>query len=345
MRVDEPRWWYDAARSPTARLLQPFGWLTAQIAAHRWRTAKPYCAKLKVVCIGNFTAGGTGKTPLAIEVAAMLRALGEKPVFLSRGYGGSKRGPHRVSPATDSAAIVGDEPLLLARAAPTYIARDRAAGAKAMEADVAGGRLEATVMIMDDGLQNPALAKDLTLAVVDGRRGFGNGHVLPAGPLRAPLAMQMTRVDAIIVNGHGPISSELSQYFAGPILQTAVKAATDVAWIKARPLVAFAGIGNPRRFFDLVRSLGGEVAAEMSFADHQPLSEADAVRILATAHAHGADIITTEKDFVRLNGATGNRARLLAAAKALPIKLVLPIADRARLDAMLTIALELKRGH
>ncbi len=155
--------------------------------------------------------------------------------------------------------------------------------------------------------------------------------------------IRLTRVDVIIVNGDGPVSGELSHQFAGPVFQASVETAGDITWIKGRPLVAFAGIGNPRRFFDLVRTLGGELGAELAFADHQPLSEADAGRILALARQHGAGIITTEKDFARLSAATGALARLKAEAKPLPIRLVLPPADLTKLEALLTAAIDRKR--
>jgi tetraacyldisaccharide 4'-kinase len=346
MPVDEPHWWYEAPNSLMPRLLAPVGWLVSHIAARRLSNAKSYRSSLRVVCIGNFTAGGTGKTPLAFEVASILGQMGEKPVFLSRGYGGTERGPHRVDVDRDHAVKVGDEPLLLARAAPVFIARDRAAGARAIEAEVAAGRLDASVIIMDDGLQNPSLAKDLTLAVVDAKRGVGNGRVMPAGPLRAPLALQLRLADAIIVNGPADATAPnaaietLTQRFSGAILRASVTASGDTAWLLVRPLVAIAGIGNPRRFFDLVRTLGGQIEEEFIFADHQALAEPDAARILGAARQHGAGIVTTEKDLTRLAGATGARAQLAIEAKPLPIALTLPSLDRMRLEQLLLTALD-----
>jgi tetraacyldisaccharide 4'-kinase len=338
---EEPRWWYGAGTSVAASVLQPVGWLVGRIATRRWRTARPYRAGLSVVCIGNFTAGGTGKTPFAIEVARLLRAMGETPVFLSRGYGGADLGPRAVNAAGDRAGEVGDEALLLAAAAPTFVSRDRAAGAKAIETAIAAGRLTATVIVMDDGLQNPALTKDLTIAVVDGRRGFGNSLVIPAGPLRAPLAFQMTLADAIVVNGAteaGTVVQCLRSAYSRPILAVSVAPAQDSAWLAAKPIVAFAGIGNPARFFDLLQSLGGTLVETVTFADHQPLNDADANQILNIARQHGAAIVTTEKDLARLTGLRGACGRLHSAARALPIRLHFAGSDEARLRELLQAA-------
>ncbi len=350
MPIDEPRWWYDAPDAAPTRLLQPLGWLTGRVAGFRWRSARPHVSSLTVICVGNFTAGGTGKTPLALEIARLLRQLGETPVFLSRGYGGRERGPRRIDAAHDTASAVGDEPLLLARAAPAFVSHDRAAGAQTIEAEITAGRLAATVIVMDDGLQNPSLAKDLTLAVVDGRRGFGNGRVIPAGPLRAPLALQFERTDAVIVNEPpgtpqpGAVAHGLRQRFAGPVLVATVEMTLPAPRLTERPIVAFAGIGNPQRFFDLIRSHGGIVVAELAFADHQPLGEVDAARILDLASRQAAMIVTTEKDMARLSGASGaSTAQLRATAVALPIKLVLPADDEKQLVDLLRAALAAKR--
>lgn len=319
-------------------LLRPAGWALGQIAERRWRHAKPYTSSLPVICVGNFTAGGTGKTPLALELARILKAHGERPVFLTRGYGGRLAGPHRIDVSRDDATAVGDEALLLAAVAPVFLSRHRAAGARAIEAAVASGDLVASVILMDDGLQNPGLAKTLTLAVVDGRRGVGNGLVIPAGPLRAALGFQLKLADAIIFNG--PSAGHILQPFAGAVLQVVVAPTGDTAWLTARPIVAFAGIGNPARFFDLLEVLGAKLAARLPFADHKMLSEADATTILDTAQRTGAAIVTTQKDIARLGGASGAaRQKLLREARTLPIRLVFAGGDEARLTKLLDAAL------
>ena len=348
MPVREPRWWYGAQGSGVARLLRPIGALTGWIAERRWHAAQPYTSQLPVICIGNFTAGGTGKTPLALEVARLLLAAGEAPVFLSRGYGGSERGPHLVDPAADTATKVGDEVLLLARNAPAFVARDRATGAKAIETAVASGRCPGTVIVMDDGLQNPSLTKDLTIAVVDGGRGFGNGAIVPAGPLRASVDFQMKLADAIVVNqppgAPGPVIQNLKRQFTGPMLDATPAPAGETSWLTATPLVAIAGIGNPARFFDLLRSLGGNVIETIAFADHQPLREGDATHVLDLAASRGAAIVTTEKDLARLQGTQGACRRLRDSARALPIRLAWSDGDEQRLASLLTATLVRKRS-
>ena len=347
--LDEPGWWYDEPTPAVARLLRPAGWVVAQLARLRWRLTTPYRASLPVVCVGNFTAGGAGKTPLALAIAQLLANAGERPVFLSRGYGGSEPGPRLIDPRADLASAVGDEPLLLARAAPVVVSRDRAAGARMIEAEVAAGRLAASVIVMDDGMQNPALAKDLTIAVVDGRRGLGNGRVIPAGPLRAPMAMQTALVDLIVLNGAtGPAApggeiADLARRYPGRMLRAMVAPAEDMRWLEAGPVVAYAGIGNPRRFFDMLPQLGGTVAEVIAFRDHHPLSEADAMRVLTAARRHSATIVTTEKDLARLAGAGGACGELREASRPVPIRLVMPASDEQTLGDMLGAAIARRR--
>lgn len=352
MPVDEPGWWYDAPHRLTGQLLRPAGWAYGLVAGRRQRRSPSYRSRLPVICVGNFTAGGTGKTPTVLLIAALLDELAERAIFLSRGYGGSNRGPHLVDTARDRADDVGDEPLLLARQCATWVARDRVAGARAIEAGLAAGQFDGSVIVMDDGLQNPSLAKDFALAVVDGNRGLGNGLVIPAGPLRAPLRDQLAATDAIIVNT-GPTKTGPTKDRTGfadglehlcrcPILTAAVEPGRASDWISGTAVVGFAGIGNPGRFFQLIERLGGRLVARYSFADHQPLAEADATRLLADARHRDAVLVTTEKDMVRLAGAQGARAELRETARALPIRLVLGSDDRRRLREMIAAAL-LKR--
>lgn len=345
MPRDEPAWWYGSDGDWRARLLTPaaaaFGWA----AERRWRKRQPYRSRLPVVCVGNFTAGGTGKTPLALLISRELAGIGEKPVFLTRGYGGRIRGPHWVDPLSDTPADVGDEPLLLVREAPTLVARDRRQGALAIERSP----VPASVIVMDDGLQNPALAKDATLALVDGVRGIGNGRVIPAGPLRAPLDFQIRLADAIIVTGRRDpdagdqpappgLVERLRQSFPGPVLSAVAEPAADTGWLTGTDVVAFAGIGHPERFFHLIESLGGRLAASIVFADHHPYTEADARRLMALAEASKARLVTTEKDWIRLDARGGALGELKEIARTLPIHLVLDARDHARLVDMLTTA-------
>jgi tetraacyldisaccharide 4'-kinase len=345
--LDEPGWWYGA--TPPPRLLAPFlvplSRVYGSAVQARYRRGKPYRSRLPVICAGNFTAGGTGKTPLAIHLARMLMERGEKPCFLTRGYGGSEPGPVWIEGDDISSARFGDEALLLAKVAPTLVARNRAQGAVLVEASGFG----ITVIVMDDGLQNPGLAKDLSIAVVDSKRGFGNGEVIPAGPLRAPIDFQLSLVDAIIVREAEPavksngIGALLRQRFPGPVLNARVEPAGDTAWLTKGPLVAFAGIANPDRFFDLIYSLQGSIAAERVFKDHHPYSQADTAALASLADEAGATLVTTEKDWVRL-AAGEDHARTLA-KRVRTLRIALKIDDRngKRLTSLVEAALRRER--
>lgn len=317
----EPDWWYAPETRWTARLLTPVAALWGAVAVRRLAQAPEFRSALPVVCIGNFTAGGTGKTPLALLIAGALSERGLHPVFLTRGYGSDARQPRLVDAARHTARDVGDEALLLARAGPVMVAADRAKGARA----IAAADLDADVIIMDDGLQNPSLAKDLTIAVVDGRRGFGNGRVIPAGPLRAPLAVQLGLADVVVVNGTADereaVRRHIAAGFSGPVLSAEPQAAGDVAWLAGARVLAYSGIGHPQRFHRLLERLGAKLVAERSFPDHHDFTDADAEALLAEAAVSKSRLITTEKDLVRLAGHAGARGRLMSATRPLPIAL------------------------
>jgi len=316
----EPSFWWRAPGlqpSPLATLLAPLAALYGAVAARRMRWPGER-AQVRVVCLGNLTVGGAGKTPAAITVARMLQAAGAKPAFLTRGYGGRLAGPVVVAPS-HAAAEVGDEPLLLARIATTIVARDRRVGARAAQA--AG----ADVIVMDDGFQNPALAKDLSLIMVDGRRGIGNGRVVPAGPLRAPLAAQIARAGALVVVGA-----------AGPSAQRAIDAAraadlpvlgarlvpdpAALAALAHRSVLAYAGIANPEKFFATLRAAGINVEATQPFADHQRLRGGEAADLIARAEKMKLSLVTTEKDHARMAGEAA-LAALAARSTTLPVRL------------------------
>ena len=351
MRIDEPSWWYGAApdadlgimASVMAGCLSPLAALYGWAACRRYARVAPYRSRLPVVCVGNLTAGGTGKTPLTLHLCGLLQAGGRHPAVLTRGYGGRLAGPHWVAEG-DGADAVGDEALLLVRAAPTLVARDRAAGARVIEGAIGSGQepgaVAANVIVMDDGLQNPQLAKSLTLAVVDGTRGLGNGRVIPAGPLRAPLAFQLALIDAIVVNAPtadagAAVADGLRQHFRGPVLRCATVVAGDAGWLGGRRVVAWAGIGAPQRFFAMLRRLGAEVVDTIAFGDHQRLVETDAQRLLALATRQAATLVSTAKDMARLKGATGALAELATATRVLPIGLQFTEPDAERLVGLL----------
>jgi tetraacyldisaccharide 4'-kinase len=295
MRREAPFWWY-RRKGALASALAPVGRLYGRLVEARAARVAPYRSLLPVICIGNFTAGGGGKTPTAIAVAALLAELGARPAFLTRGYGGASKGPVPVAKG-QSAEQVGDEPLLLAEVAPTMVAADRAAGAVALEAT------EAAVIVMDDGFQNPSLAKDLSLVVVDATAGIGNGLIMPAGPLRAPLDAQMARASALIVIGDGEKAASLTEAFTAqgkPVLKARTVPRQDRRWLGVLPVIGFAGIARPEKFFATLRNNGARLIDTRAFPDHHRYRERDARRLLKAAKEQNAMLVTTEKDFVRL---------------------------------------------
>ncbi|KIT16691.1 tetraacyldisaccharide 4'-kinase [Jannaschia aquimarina] len=306
-----PGFW--SGRGPISTMLTPIGWLYAAATARR--VARPGVRlDVPVICVGNLTAGGAGKTPTVI---ALLERLDGAHV-VSRGYGGKLEGPVRVDPARHDATAVGDEPLLLSAFAPTWVARDRAAGARA--AVEAGAR----AIVLDDGFQNPALEKDLSIVVVDAGVGFGNGRVLPAGPLREPVETGLARADLVLLIGKGDVTLPAS---APPVLRgTLEPLETGMPW-EGLPVFAFAGIGRPEKFFQTLRDLGTDVRGTEALGDHQPLTPTLLHRLGERAAKLSAQPITTEKDAVRLPPSL--RGRVLV----LPVRL--RIEDPAPLESAL----------
>jgi tetraacyldisaccharide 4'-kinase len=328
----EPAFWW---RKPglAAALLSPAAAVYGGIAASRM-TREGTRAGVPVICVGNFTLGGSGKTPAVIAIARMLLDAGDRVFCLSRGYGGSLAGPKQVDAHADRAAQVGDEALLLARVAPTIVARDRVAGAKAAHSAGAG------VVIMDDGLQNGSIAKDFTIAVVDGRRGLGNGQVFPAGPLRAPLQAQWARSDALLVVGDAAGAAEAiaaAKARGKPVFHARlVPDPAAVTALAGKRVLAFAGIGDPDKFFATVAAAGIEAAKCMAFADHHRFSAEEAASLVMQAEHDGLELITTEKDHARMSG-DATLTALAERARVLPVTLRIEEATALRSLLLLTI--------
>ncbi len=292
-------WWRDRQAQGLLPLgLSPLSRLYAAATARRVAQPPRLQAEVPVVCVGNLTAGGAGKTPTVIALVSELAQLGLHPAVVTRGYGGRAAGPILVDPATMDAAEVGDEPLLIAAFAPVVVARDRAAGARLAQDRGAGA------LVLDDGFQNPAVARDLNLLVVDAATGFGNGRVLPAGPLREPVATGLARADAVLAIGDPAHRATLAARW--PELDGIQRLdarlsplATGMDWSGLRA-VAFAGIGRPEKFFATLRTLDVDIAREIPLADHQRFTPALLTRLQREAEAARAQLVTTEKDAVRL---------------------------------------------
>ena len=295
-----PEFWREDGAIPA--LLSPLGAVYRAAAQVRVALTRPYDPGVPVICVGNLVAGGAGKTPVALSLLSLLTARGLKAQALGRGYGGRLAGPLRVDPAQHGAADVGDEALLLARAAPTWIARDRAAGARAAAGAgaQAGAQAGAEVIVMDDGFQNPCVVKRLSLLVVDGAYGFGNGRIMPAGPLREPAEAGLARADAVIILGGDTWGVAARVGGRRPLLHAHLEPCVGAPDLKGQRVLAFAGIGRPEKFFATLEGLGAEVAARHAFADHHLYSGAEIAHLIAEAETARARAVTTEKDAVRL---------------------------------------------
>ncbi|MBI3701890.1 MAG: tetraacyldisaccharide 4'-kinase [Afipia sp.] len=292
----EPGFWYRPP-SLTSHLLSPlgtiYGALTSQRMSHVGRSVG-----IPVICIGNYHLGGAGKTPLALKLADLLEFSGEVPFVVSRGYGGQLKGPLRVDSNVHTAAEVGDEPLMMAAHVPVIVSRDRVAGTELAKSQ--GAR----IVLLDDGFQNPSLQKDLSLIVVDAKRGVGNGCVFPAGPLRAPLSPQIAKSDALIVIGGGSGADGLTAAVkrAGKLVVRAALTSdpSSIAALRDKRVLAFAGIGDPMRFFETLRANGIDVAEEISFADHHEFAFSEMEALATRATAKSLTLVTTEKDMARI---------------------------------------------
>ena len=301
--MQAPEFWYPRTPAHPGRgldklwpwLLSPLALLYALAGWLRQLFVTPRAVSVPVVCVGNLVAGGTGKTPAVIAIAKQIRAEGTAVHVLTRGYGGRLSGPLAVDPACHDSSDVGDEALLLAEAAPTWVARERYAAARA--AIHAG----AEFLILDDGLQNPHLAKDFSVALVDAKRGLGNGWVIPAGPLREPRRLGLRRADALLlVDAQDGCETETVATTALPAFAVSRQPALAAGQLEGRRVFAFCGIGHPQQFFDMLHGLKAELVGARAFPDHHPFTTAECAQLRADAAACGAQLVTTAKDCVRL---------------------------------------------
>lgn len=333
-----PFWWHGSGGALVTALLEPIALMWRLVDRVRWATANPYKSRLPVICIGNFTAGGAGKTPTALAIAKLLTSAGEKPVFLTRGYGGSLSGPHLVDAATDTSRDVGDEALLLAQAAPAIVSADRANGARLAES------LGCSVIVMDDGFQNPTLAKDFSLVVVDRARGLGNGSIIPAGPMRASLASQLARADAILLVGEGNAGDSVAASARQrqlPVFTASLAPAGKTDWLRNKSFVAFTGIAHADKFFDTLEQVGATLEQRIEFPDHHEFSDGDATRLLAAADQARSPLVTTQKDWVRLEHKGGVFKTLCEKTRALPVAMTFQ--ETAKLMTLVKEALARQR--
>ena len=319
MRRSAPDFWASGGLLPA--LLTPLGWAYGAAGALLRARVVPYRAPIPVLCVGNLVVGGAGKTPVVLDLARRLAAMGREPHVLTRGYGGALAGPVRVERDRHGHREVGDEALLLAAVAPTWIAHDRAAGARA---GVAAG---ARTLLLDDGFQNPSLVQDLSLLVIDGDYGFGNGRLIPAGPLREPISAGLARASAAVLLGED--RSHVAALVRGiPLLRARLVPITSAESFRGRGVVAFAGIGRPEKFFRTLEDSGARLIARHAFPDHHVYDESTLEHLSTEAAALEARLVTTDKDFVRVP------ERFRARVATLPIEV--EWADPAALMALLT---------
>ena len=317
MASEAPPFWYQKPGLQAA-LLSPISWIYGKIASGRMIKATRRNVDVPVICIGNFTVGGAGKTPTAIAFAKAALMRGLKPGILTRGYGGTASSPTLVDLSHHSAKYVGDEPILLAEVAPTMVSQDRHAGALAL---IEHG---VDIILMDDGFQSAHLWFDYSVLVVDSVRGLGNGKVIPAGPVRAPLRDQMIYAHALCVIGEGNTADSLIRIAARsakPVYNAVLKSKSGSEFA-GKKCLAFAGIGDPQKFFTSLGKTGAKLEITRSFSDHHYYTDDEIDELIALAKKSDLELVTTMKDFVRLQSGLGKSKEFSEMLKVLDVELV-----------------------
>jgi tetraacyldisaccharide 4'-kinase len=331
-----PAFW-DRPVGVAALALWPIGLAVGCVDALKQVLSRPARVSVPVLCVGNPTVGGAGKTPTVIALIARLKSRGEQPFVLTRGHGGSVQGPHRVRPEQDTAFDVGDEPVLIAAHAPVIVDRDRARGARLAVAE------GASIIIMDDGMQNYGLAKNATVAVIDGASGFGNGLVTPAGPLRGFLSMAQTRIALTVLIGDGACGDAAANLITVPIVRARLAPAAGAQIFAGQRVFAYCGIGRPEKFRRTLEEIGAEVVGFRAFPDHHVFSPRDVEALLKDALESQAQIVTTEKDRVRLLASPHGRAVLAGLSNVIPI--VTEFDNVELIDALLDRLISARRSE
>lgn len=333
MVSEAPPFWWEKPGLQSA-LLYPAGWVYGRVARQIMEKRRRSAATVPVICVGNFTVGGSGKTPTALALADAVEARGLKPGFLTRGYGGNVRQPTVVDPAHHSARYVGDEPMLLAGRALTVASPDRPAGAELLVSE------GADVIIMDDGFQSARLVFDHAVMVIDARKGVGNGRVFPAGPVRAPIVDQLRHADSLLVVGEGTGADRiirLAARAAKPV-HTARLVPLSPERLRGRNCLAFAAIGDPDKFFETLGASGIRVAHAKGFPDHHTFADDEIGELIDEADLYGLSLVTTAKDLVRLQGGHGRAHELASRAEVLEVRLDFDQAHTA--DTIIRLAIE-----
>ena len=289
-----PSFWSYGNSGILSTLLTPLGMTYGFATLMRQSLARPWQCPVPVICVGNLIAGGAGKTPLVMDIACRLMKRKITPHLIARGYGGTEKGPLRVSMDRYDARLVGDEPLLLSTVAPAWVSENRRSACRA--AMVEG----AMCMIFDDGFQDPSVVKDLSLVVVDGGFGFGNGNMIPAGPLREPIIQSLSRASAVILIGSDTTGVEDQIAGRCPVLKADVASGKEAEAFAGRRVLAFAGIGRPEKFFNFLSKIGCDVVTSKAFADHHNFTRPELDKLKAAAEKDDLCLVTTEKDWVRI---------------------------------------------